>query len=213
MELLTGGVSVVQLGGGSSSSASARSNSAAAAPPRRRRGPTLRRRLLLTVGAVLLGGGMRCGVAAPRRGSGIVRWPSSSEAADGGRAQAAAARESAGGGRRDNLTTQLKLSLIVVFEAAGTVARLMEEERGRIHEICACLHEGEREQHLHEIVLQNGYPNAYDIMLSNMMALFDRVLLDVQNPFTFPPYHTAVREPFDYYMFGQNYIRPLIDFR
>ncbi|KAJ1296091.1 hypothetical protein BS78_01G272300 [Paspalum vaginatum] len=64
-----------------------------------------------------------------------------------------------------------------------------------------------------DAVLQNGDPNAYEIMLSNMMALFDRVLLDVQNPFTFPPYHKAVREPFDYYMFGQNYIRPLVDFR
>jgi hypothetical protein len=29
-------------------------------------------------------------------------------------------------------------------------------------------------------VLQTGDPNAYEIMLSNMMALFDRVLLDVQ---------------------------------
>ncbi|KAF8689230.1 hypothetical protein HU200_042018 [Digitaria exilis] len=62
-------------------------------------------------------------------------------------------------------------------------------------------------------VLQNGDSKAYEIMLSNMMALFDRVLLDVQNPFTFPPYHKAIREPFDYYMFGQNYIRPLVDFR
>ncbi|RLN18986.1 hypothetical protein C2845_PM02G18780 [Panicum miliaceum] len=62
-------------------------------------------------------------------------------------------------------------------------------------------------------VLRTGDPNAYEIMLSNMMALFDRVLLDVQNPFTFPPYHKAIREPFDYYMFGQNYIRPLVDFR
>lgn len=31
-------------------------------------------------------------------------------------------------------------------------------------------------------VLQNGDPNAYEIMLSNMTALFDRVLLDVQVP-------------------------------
>ena len=96
-------------------------------------------------------------------------------------------------------------------------------------------------------VLKTGDPNAYEIMLSNMMALFDRVMLDVQvlppilisyflhnllwqfcsrsqivslielhslqNPFTFPPYHKAIREPFDYYMFGQNYIRPLVDFR
>jgi glycerol-3-phosphate O-acyltransferase len=31
-------------------------------------------------------------------------------------------------------------------------------------------------------VLQNGDPNAYDIMISNMMAIFDRVLLDCQVP-------------------------------
>jgi hypothetical protein len=34
-----------------------------------------------------------------------------------------------------------------------------------------------------------------------------------QNQFTFQPYHKAIREPFDYYTFGQNYIRPLVDFR
>ncbi|TVU31540.1 hypothetical protein EJB05_23227, partial [Eragrostis curvula] len=62
-------------------------------------------------------------------------------------------------------------------------------------------------------VLQNGDPNAYEIMITNMMTIFDRVLLDVQNPFTFLPYHKAIREPFDYYMFGQNYIRLLVDFR
>lgn len=35
----------------------------------------------------------------------------------------------------------------------------------------------------------------------------------LQEPFSFSPYHKAIREPFDYYMFGQNYIRPLVDFR
>ena len=34
-----------------------------------------------------------------------------------------------------------------------------------------------------------------------------------QDPFVFEPHHKALREPFDYYMFGQNYIRPLVDFR
>lgn len=34
-----------------------------------------------------------------------------------------------------------------------------------------------------------------------------------QDPFEFSPHHQAIREPFDYYMFVQNYIRPLIDFR
>lgn len=62
-------------------------------------------------------------------------------------------------------------------------------------------------------VLRNGDPNAHQIILSNMTDLFDRVLLDVENQFTFQPYHKAIREPFDYYTFGQNYIRPLVDFR
>lgn len=62
-------------------------------------------------------------------------------------------------------------------------------------------------------VLQSGVPGANDIILSNMAVAFDRILLDVEDPFTFPPYHVAIREPFDYYMFVQNYIRPLIDFR
>ena len=35
----------------------------------------------------------------------------------------------------------------------------------------------------------------------------------LQDPFSFLPCHKAIREPFDYYMFGQNYLRPLIDFR
>ncbi|NP_001290538.1 glycerol-3-phosphate acyltransferase, chloroplastic [Elaeis guineensis] len=62
-------------------------------------------------------------------------------------------------------------------------------------------------------VLQSGDPRANKIILSNMAVAFDRILLDVEDPFTFSPHHQAIREPFDYYMFGQNYIRPLIDFR
>ncbi|KAK8587408.1 hypothetical protein V6N13_086395 [Hibiscus sabdariffa] len=62
-------------------------------------------------------------------------------------------------------------------------------------------------------VFQSGDPAAAEIVLSNMAVALDRVLLDVEDPFVFQPYHKALREPFDYYMFGQNYIRPLIDFR
>ncbi|XP_078439915.1 phospholipid/glycerol acyltransferase family protein [Wolffia australiana] len=62
-------------------------------------------------------------------------------------------------------------------------------------------------------VLQSGNSEANEIILSNIAATFDRVMLEVEDPFTFLPYHKAVREPFDYYMFGQNYFRPLIDFR
>ncbi|WOK99042.1 glycerol-3-phosphate acyltransferase, chloroplastic-like [Canna indica] len=65
----------------------------------------------------------------------------------------------------------------------------------------------------HNAVMQSVDPSASEIILSNMAVLFDRILLDNEDPFTFSAYHKAVREPFDYYMFGQNYFRPLIDSR
>ncbi|KAJ0051420.1 hypothetical protein Pint_03513 [Pistacia integerrima] len=61
-------------------------------------------------------------------------------------------------------------------------------------------------------VFSSGKPGADELVLPNMAVLFDRVLLDMEELFEFPPYHKALREPFDYYIFGQNYIRPLIDF-
>ncbi|KAF5734318.1 Phospholipid/glycerol acyltransferase family protein isoform 3 [Tripterygium wilfordii] len=61
-------------------------------------------------------------------------------------------------------------------------------------------------------VLQSGDPLANEIAVSNMAVALDRIFLDVEDPFVFSPYHKAIREPFDYYMFGQNYIRPLIEF-
>ncbi|XVF11111.1 hypothetical protein REPUB_Repub07fG0240900 [Reevesia pubescens] len=68
-------------------------------------------------------------------------------------------------------------------------------------------------QNYRNAVFQSGDPTAVEIVLSNMAVAFDRMLLEVEDPFVFEPYHKALREPFDYYMFGQNYIRPLIDFR
>ncbi|XP_022717271.1 glycerol-3-phosphate acyltransferase, chloroplastic-like isoform X1 [Durio zibethinus] len=68
-------------------------------------------------------------------------------------------------------------------------------------------------QNYRNAVFQSGDSTAGEIVLSNMAVAFDRMLLDVEDPFVFEPYHKALREPFDYYMFGQNYIRPLIDFR
>lgn len=62
-------------------------------------------------------------------------------------------------------------------------------------------------------VFESGIPNANEIVLSNMTVVLDRVFKDVEDPFVFSPYHRAIREPFDYYMFVKKYIRPLIDFR
>lgn len=62
-------------------------------------------------------------------------------------------------------------------------------------------------------VFQSGIPKAEEHVLSNMSIVLDRVYRDVENPFVFSPYHKAIRQPFDHYMFGQNYIRLLVDFR
>lgn len=62
-------------------------------------------------------------------------------------------------------------------------------------------------------VFRSGDPHAENTVLSNMRVAFDRMFLDVKEPFEFSPYHEAIRAPFDYYTFGQNYIRPLINFR
>ncbi|KAL5550842.1 hypothetical protein UlMin_001018 [Ulmus minor] len=71
-------------------------------------------------------------------------------------------------------------------------------------------------------IFQSGNPKVDTIVLKNMSAVLDRVFLDVelsahinflcQDPFIFSPYHKALRQPFDYYTFGQNYIQPLVDF-
>ncbi|XP_042021335.1 glycerol-3-phosphate acyltransferase, chloroplastic-like isoform X2 [Salvia splendens] len=62
-------------------------------------------------------------------------------------------------------------------------------------------------------VLRSGHPKAVELVMSNMAMALDRIFSDVQDPFQFSPHHNAIREPFDYYTFGQKYIRPLLDFR
>ncbi|CAI9095289.1 OLC1v1031201C1 [Oldenlandia corymbosa var. corymbosa] len=68
-------------------------------------------------------------------------------------------------------------------------------------------------QNYRNAVFKSGDSKAPEVALSNMSMLFDRIFVDVKDPFEFSSYHKAIREPFDYYTFGQNYIRPLIDFR
>eukprot|EP00249_Psilotum_nudum_P010659 c22685_g1_i1 orf=266-1843(+) len=62
-------------------------------------------------------------------------------------------------------------------------------------------------------VLGSGMLYDKEMIIQIMAMVLDRILLQFEEPFIFPPYHRAIREPFDYYAFGQNYIRPLVDFR
>lgn len=51
---------------------------------------------------------------------------------------------------------------------------------------------------------------------SSAESIFCTLLTLVKNqlrdPHTFPPYHQKIRDPFDYYMFGLDFMRPLVDF-
>ncbi|KAL4199516.1 hypothetical protein AMTRI_Chr03g51530 [Amborella trichopoda] len=87
-----------------------------------------------------------------------------------------------------------------------------EKEANRLPENVAAVME-ELYHNYRDAVFQSGNSRAHEIVLTNMASAFDLILLDIEKPFTFPPFHKAIREPFDYYAFGQNYIRPLIDFR
>ncbi|XP_004300201.1 PREDICTED: glycerol-3-phosphate acyltransferase, chloroplastic isoform X2 [Fragaria vesca subsp. vesca] len=109
-------------------------------------------------------------------------------------------------------TRHSRTFLNVTSEAELLSAIRLETEAGRLP---ANIASGMEELYWNykNAILQSGSPKADEIVLSNMTAALDRIFLDIEDPFVFSPYHKALREPFDYYMFGQNYIRPLVDFR
>ncbi|KAL9249965.1 Glycerol-3-phosphate acyltransferase, chloroplastic-like protein [Drosera capensis] len=93
------------------------------------------------------------------------------------------------------------------------LSRIQKEvDSGRLPENLASGME-ELYQNYRSAVLLSGNPDTDNIVLTNMSVVLDRILKDVEEPYEFPAYHRAVREPFDYYTFGQDYIRPLVDFR
>lgn len=64
-----------------------------------------------------------------------------------------------------------------------------------------------------DAVVSSGVENAMDIVVKVMSTVLDRILLQFEEPFTFGSHHKRMVEPYDYYTFGQNYVRPLLDFR
>ncbi|BBN15444.1 glycerol-3-phosphate O-acyltransferase [Marchantia polymorpha subsp. ruderalis] len=64
-----------------------------------------------------------------------------------------------------------------------------------------------------DAVVGSGVENSMEIAVRIMATVLDRILLQFEDPFTFSSYHKRMVEPYDYYTFGQNYIRPLLDFR
>lgn len=64
-------------------------------------------------------------------------------------------------------------------------------------------------------ILGSGIEGADEVFVARVMAsVCERVLLQL-NPdaaYTFPSFHERILEPYNYYNFGQRYIRGLIDF-
>jgi glycerol-3-phosphate O-acyltransferase len=51
-------------------------------------------------------------------------------------------------------------------------------------------------------------PDDYDHLLCGFI---DRLEEQLDSPFTFEPYHQQITEPFDYYRYGVEFLRPLVD--
>ncbi|XP_030533711.2 glycerol-3-phosphate acyltransferase ATS12, chloroplastic [Rhodamnia argentea] len=129
---------------------------------------------------------------------------------------AAAAAASGSGNENEKLNAEAKQHSRIFVDVRSEEELLSviakEKDEGRLPPNVAAGME-ELFHNYKNAVFQSGIPHPDEIVLSNMSVALDRIFLDVEDPFIFPPYHKAAREPFDYYMFGQNYIRPLIDFR
>ena len=64
-----------------------------------------------------------------------------------------------------------------------------------------------------QTVLNSDAPDASPELVARVMgSIADRTFNQFLDPYTFPSYHTRLLEPYDYYKFGQNYVRTLINF-
>ena len=62
--------------------------------------------------------------------------------------------------------------------------------------------------HTEALIKNNIDPTAYEPVL---LAFLERLKEQINSPHAFKPYHKQIRAPFDYYLFGLDFMRPLID--
>lgn len=55
-----------------------------------------------------------------------------------------------------------------------------------------------------------GYSEKNQQVLEKLLEL---IVENIQHPYVFPVFHQGIRQPFDYYQFGLDFIRPFIDFK
>lgn len=64
-------------------------------------------------------------------------------------------------------------------------------------------------------IISSGLPGADEAFVAKVMAsVCERVLMELtpEGAYTFPSYHQRILKPYNYYNFGQRYIRGLVDF-
>ena len=59
----------------------------------------------------------------------------------------------------------------------------------------------------------SGVADPESVAVQVMSMVFDRICVQFEDPYTFPSYHRRITQPYDYYSFGQKYVKPLIDYR
>jgi glycerol-3-phosphate O-acyltransferase len=63
--------------------------------------------------------------------------------------------------------------------------------------------------YMHELASFASNPSILEPIFSTLLELIKK---QIREPYTFQPYHQNIRSPFDYYSFGLDFLRPLVDF-
>ena len=97
-------------------------------------------------------------------------------------------------------------ALFAILKAGQSSGKVPERLIGAVNELYT---------NYKKAILGSGLPGANEEFVAKVMAsVCERVLLqlDPRTAFTFPSHHERILEPYNYYNFGQRYIRGLVDF-
>lgn len=97
-------------------------------------------------------------------------------------------------------------ALFAILEAGQSSGKVPERLIGAVNELY---------NNYKSAILGSGLPGADERFVAKVMAsVCERVLqqLDPRAAYTFPSHHQRILEPYNYYNFGQRYIRGLVDF-
>ena len=68
-------------------------------------------------------------------------------------------------------------------------------------------------QHFFETYLDAVKPETPERYIPILTTFMNLLNTQLSNPFTFEPFHECIRKPFDYFMFGLDFFRPLVNWQ